>query len=145
MTRAQVIAEARSWLGTKFRPKGRSRLGVDCLGLLVMVGRAFDVAHTDEQHYTDWPSPERLMLAKFDACLTRRLPGEANWDGTIGVFPGFKTLPGHVGFFTSLHGARHLLHARVNAGLVVEEAFDSDPRTRSMLLVARYAFPDLEA
>ncbi len=144
MTRADVVAEARSWIGTRFRPKGRSRLGVDCVGLLVMVGRAFGVPHEDEQHYTDWPDPERRMLALFDRFMVRRLPSEATWDGTVGVFPTARRLPGHVGIFTTRHGVRHLVHAAANQRTVLEQPFDSDPATRSMLVVARYAFPGLE-
>jgi hypothetical protein len=143
MTRAEIVAEARSWIGTRFRPKGRSRQGVDCIGLLVVVGRAFAVPHEDQQHYTDWPDPERRMLATFDRYLLRCLPGEPDWDGTLGVFPTHKALPGHVGFFSSRHGQRHLVHARASAHVVLEEPFDTDPQTRSMLLVARYAFPGL--
>lgn len=35
--RAAIVAEARRWLGVRFRHGGRSRDGVDCLGLLMAV------------------------------------------------------------------------------------------------------------
>jgi len=40
MTPQQIIAEARSWLGVPFLHQGRSRRGVDCAGLVIVVGRA---------------------------------------------------------------------------------------------------------
>lgn len=142
MTRAEVVAEARSWLGVSFRPKGRSRRGVDCIGLLVVVGQAFAVAHVDQQHYTDWPDPTRRILTELDRFLERR-PSEEDWDGTIGVFTTHQSLPGHVGIFSTRHNAPHLIHARMQQRVVLEQVFDNDPRTRSTQLVARYGFPGL--
>lgn len=34
-----VVAAARSWLGAPFRAQGRDRLGCDCIGLILGVGR----------------------------------------------------------------------------------------------------------
>ena len=143
MTRADVVAEARSWLGVPFRPKGRSRLGVDCIGLLVMIGTRFGVPHEDEQHYTDWPDPQRRMTRTLGRFLVQVGPADP-WDGTIGAFTTHRALPGHVGVFSTKHGQRHLVHARMSERRVIEEPFDSDPRTRTMLIVARYRFPALE-
>lgn len=36
-TRAEIVAAARSYLGVRWRHKGRTRHGVDCVGLLVAV------------------------------------------------------------------------------------------------------------
>ena len=41
-TRAEIVAEARDWLGTPWRHQGQSKgRGADCLGFVVGVGRAF--------------------------------------------------------------------------------------------------------
>jgi hypothetical protein len=141
MTRADVVAEARRWLGVKFRPKGRSRAGVDCIGLLVMVGRAFAVAHVDQQHYTDWPDPQREMLRQFDRFLERR-PADQSWEGTVGVFAQTR-LPCHTGIFSLQHGVPHVIHARANMRVVLEEPHNLDPTPRAMRLVALYGFPGL--
>jgi hypothetical protein len=110
-----------------------------------MVGRAFAVPHEDQQHYTDWPDPQRLMLAAFDCYLERLSPVEEDWDGTIGVLTTtVMRLPGHVGIFSTVDGVRHLIHARMSERKVLEQRFDSDPRSRETVLVARYGFPGLE-
>lgn len=107
-----------------------------------MVGRAFAVPHQDEQHYTDWPDPQKRMLGIFALYMQRCSPCEDNWDGTVGVFPTFRNLPGHVGIFSSQHGVRHIVHARADARAVLEQRFD--PHVRETLLVARFAFPGLK-
>ena len=33
VTREMVVAEARTWIGVKWRHQGRTREGVDCIGL----------------------------------------------------------------------------------------------------------------
>ena len=41
ITPEQFVAEARTWLGVPFRHQGRTRHGVDCIGLVLCVRRAF--------------------------------------------------------------------------------------------------------
>lgn len=43
LTRAAIITAARAQLGTPFRHQGRSAQGVDCVGLLICIGRALDL------------------------------------------------------------------------------------------------------
>ena len=60
VTRADVMTEAESWRGTPFQHQGRSEHGVDCAGLVVMVGRALGLL-TPEQDFTVYgrvPRPE---------------------------------------------------------------------------------------
>jgi hypothetical protein len=142
MTRAEVMAEARRWVNCRYRHKGRSELGVDCIGLLIVVGRAFRVPYEDQQHYTDYPTHERALIAALDAHLERRRIDEP-WDGLIGVFSE-RRLPAHVGIFSRLHGAQHLVHARLSERKVVEEFYDLDPLTRTYQLIALFAYPGLE-
>lgn len=40
ITRADIVAETLTWDGVPFRHQGRSRRGVDCVGLGICVGRA---------------------------------------------------------------------------------------------------------
>lgn len=43
MTGADIVAEARTWIGVPFRHQGRSRDGVDCIGLPVCVRAALGI------------------------------------------------------------------------------------------------------
>ena len=46
-----IVAEARTWLGVPWRHQGRSRAGVDCAGLVVLVARALELADYDSTVY----------------------------------------------------------------------------------------------
>ena len=39
-----IVAAARTWLGVPWRHQGRTRQGVDCAGLVVLVGRGLGPA-----------------------------------------------------------------------------------------------------
>ena len=46
-----IIAAARSWLGVPWRHQGRTRQGVHCAGLVVLVGRELGLADYDTHAY----------------------------------------------------------------------------------------------
>lgn len=48
---ADVVAEARRWLGTRYRHQGRSHEGVDCIGLPVCVRQALGLPALDVEGY----------------------------------------------------------------------------------------------
>jgi cell wall-associated NlpC family hydrolase len=141
MTREEVQAEARKWLRTPYRQRGRSPDGLDCVGLLVMVGKAFDIPHRDHFDYSNWPSHDHLILKELGQYLDR-LPIATKLPGTIGVFAENR-LPGHAGIFSEKHGAVHLIHARMLGRHVLEEAWLQMPR-HELRLIGLFGFPGLE-
>jgi len=140
MTREDVQAEARKWLDVPYRKRGRSSGGIDCIGLLVVVGRAFAVPH-EEHEYSDWPNPDHMALRVLGRYLTP-LPPSTPLPGLVGVFAE-RRLPGHIGFFTEKHGAPHLLHARIRPGVVSEESWSQVPHGE-LRLIGLFGFPGLE-
>lgn len=56
----EINAEARKWLGVKFKKGGRDRFGVDCIGLLVNVGRNCGLEIEDTVQYSFEPEPEKF-------------------------------------------------------------------------------------
>ena len=61
MTSELIVAEARTWLGTRFHHQGRVKgVGVDCAGLIVCVAQAVGVYITDCSDYTRIPDGELL-------------------------------------------------------------------------------------
>lgn len=63
-TRAQVVAEARAWLGTPYVHQHRARtVGVDCAGLIIGVGRGLGLLALDfdVNHYARQPTGDSLL------------------------------------------------------------------------------------
>lgn len=141
MTRAEIIAEARKWLGTPYRPRGRSARGLDCLGLLVKLGEAFAVPHVDTQDYSLWPAGDHRILHTFDRFLVR-MPPDSRLPGLVGVFAE-RRLPGHCGVFSTKHDADHLIHARIRPGRIMEEPW-ALLRRGELRLIGLFAMPGLE-
>lgn len=143
MTRDDIMAEARKWVGTPYRQKGRGGDGLDCIGLVVVVAQALGLQFEDRLDYTDWPSQDHQILKVLGQYLKFVPPNAANKAGLVGVFIE-QRLPGHVGILTTKHGADHVVHARLTLGArrVTEDALSN---VRGELrLIATYAFPGLE-
>ena len=91
-----IIAEARTWLGTAFCHQGRVKISerskgaCDCLGLVIEVSRALGLTTKDGkafylQDHIDYHSiPDSKKLAEtLDKCLTRVEVPQA---GDLGLF-----------------------------------------------------------
>ncbi len=88
-TREEIVAEARTWLGVKFRHQGRNRAGIDCAGLIEIVGQKFGLvgqqpwlnydrlpdenklietvrAHLDEKPLVDWLPGDCVVMRDLD-------------------------------------------------------------------------------
>lgn len=69
---ADLIATAREWVGVPWVHQGRSRTGIDCLGLLIVVGQAHGLIGPHERwtQYRRTPSGGELVAA-LDVRLER--------------------------------------------------------------------------
>lgn len=125
-TAADVVAAARSFLRVKWVHQGRrADAGLDCLGLLVEVGRRVGCAVPDDAAYGRFPDGEELL-----AGMRRYLIAEAS--GTA-PRPGHAVLlrvglnPHHVGFIGDYSGGRvSLIHGFVRVGGVREHRMSPD-------------------
>jgi len=139
MKRADVVAEARSWLAVPWVHQGRTRSGVDCIGLVVVVGRTFEVPHEDRVDYARVPIGN-AMLNHLRRFLTP-VSGVLTPDGTVGIFR--QSVYGcHVGIFSTINGVPHIIHSRADRKKVVEERFKDGELGMNLLEVL--AFPGLE-
>ncbi|MEI4234467.1 C40 family peptidase [Roseovarius sp. D22-M7] len=113
-----VIAEARRWIGARWRHQGRGPAGVDCIGLLIVVADGLRVPHHDVQGYDRRATSHRLV-EEFAVDLAPVPLPEAR-PGDILVFAE-TSYPCHAGFLTARHGVPHLLHAHALRRCVLEE------------------------
>lgn len=135
--RGAIVAEARSWLGTRFHHQGRLKgVGVDCAGLVAQVAQAVGMAVDDHIDYTHRPDGV-LLQAVCDAQMTHIdineiAPGDV-------LLMKFDSLPQHlaiVGDYAS--GGLSMIHAYAPARQVVEVRLDEGWRQQ---IVAAYRFP----
>lgn len=62
LTRQQVVDTARSYLGVRFARSGRDRIhGIDCVGLLTLVGRDLGLDIEDIINYNFEPKPDVFL------------------------------------------------------------------------------------
>lgn len=125
---ADMVAEARTWLGVRWKHQGRDRSGVDCLGMCAEVAKACRGFDVDRTNY-----PRRGQGASFMAELRRHLVAverDAIEPGDLIAMPYDGDL--HVALVGDylLEPEKHLLsmihaHARVQDRKVVEHRLDS--------------------
>ncbi len=113
-----IVAAARSWLGVKWRHQGRTRRGIDCAGLVVLVGRELGIATYDCTTYGRHALGYDF-LRHFAAGMTR-IPLEAVAPGDVLVFkdPAAGAYPCHCGIVSD---AQHMIHAFARWRRVVED------------------------
>jgi len=115
-----IVAEARTWLGVPWRHQGRSRAGVDCAGLVVLVARALELADHDSTAYGRRAQGQGFVehfRGHMDGItVTQARPGD------VLVFAD-QAYPCHCGFLTERLGRPHLLHAHATRRQVIEEPY----------------------
>jgi cell wall-associated NlpC family hydrolase len=116
----QVVVEARRWLGVPWRHQGRTRAGVDCAGLVVMVARTLRLADHDAAGYSR-RAHGQAFVEHFRANMDELRVAEAA-PGDVLVFAD-HAYPCHCGFLTEKFGQPHLIHAHVTRRKIVEEPY----------------------
>jgi len=103
LTREQIIAEARSWLGTPIHHQGRLKgVGVDCIGFVSGVFQNLNCKISDLADYPRIPKgfPKgNLLIEKLSEHLLEIDKDQAE-PGDILVFSDVKGEPCHVAFRT---------------------------------------------
>lgn len=120
ITSERIVAEARAWLGVPWRHQGRTRCGVDCVGLVVCVARGLDLSDYDSTGYGRRAQGQGFVehfRSNMDA-----VPIPHARPGNVLVFAD-HAYPCHCGFLTERLGHPHLLHAHATRRKVIEEPY----------------------
>lgn len=141
VTRRQIVAAARCWIGTPYHHQASLiRIGCDCLGLVRGVWREVIGSEPEEAtpYGVDWA--ETSHAEKLQQALERHFNLVELRDyreGDVLLFRFREHLPAtHLGVATT---ATHMVHSHSGAG-VAETAIGAHWRRR---LVAAFAFPDV--
>ncbi len=139
--RQAIVREAKSWIGTPWQHQGRVKQnekfkgGVDCLGLIIEVGNAFQFLgenRFDYKNYNRSPRDDDL-LNEFDK-HTIKVPVPEALPGDIVVMRIAKD-PQHAAIMTFDHS---VIHACAKTGFVVETRLS--PRLWDLVRAA-YRYP----
>jgi cell wall-associated NlpC family hydrolase len=119
VTGNDVIREARSWTGTRYLHQGRSRAGVDCIGLIIVVCQRLNLVPLDlpqPRNYGPMPACGLLEESVREHCI--ELPGPMC--GAIALIRWKpKQWASHCGLLTP----DHIIHAYARVQKVVEHGF----------------------
>lgn len=137
-TRAEVVAAARKYLGARWRHQARGDDALDCVGLLVRVGRDLGIADVRVADYKQHPDAAKIMEAA--GRYMRPIPVRDFAAGDALVLR-FGSAPQHFGIVGDYFGGGFsLIHAYRGADKVVEHRLDDVWRRR---IVAAYSLPGI--
>lgn len=143
--RTKIIKIAREWLNTPYQHQAMLKgVGVDCVGLIVGVGREAGILRITDEEINRYSGYGRLPNPKqMGKVMTRHLyckKGKSYGIGDILWLEWRKNLPMHLAFISEYKGALSLIHAFSGAGKVVEHTLtpEWDRKIRSY-----WCFPEL--
>lgn len=121
--RQAFIVAARSYLGVRFKHQGRSRFGLDCIGLPLVALRDIGRTAWDSPAYGRTPVTQGLRDALVRN-LGEPVPRADMREGDIALM-AFIGEPSHVGIVTNYpEGGFALLHTFAQVKKVVEHRMD---------------------
>lgn len=140
VTRADIVAEARKYLGTPFRHQGRVLArGCDCAGLVICVARNLGLkdSNFDISNYGRLPTGDELRRNLREHLDLIEGPYEAYKPGDI-LLMRIETDPQHLGILTE---ADYMIHAYAQLRRVTEHRIDSLWQSR---IIEAYSFRGVE-
>lgn len=133
MTPDAFVTAARGWLGVPWRHLGRTRAGVDCIGLVLLSAAEAGLSLPDPAPYAREPQGAALLTGALahGARVAQARPGDVLLF-SMGLYAG------HIGIATThpVFGVPAVLHAYAPHRKVVEQAMDAE-LTKALKAVLR--------
>lgn len=143
ITRDQIIAEAMSWVGTRYHHHQACKgAGADCVGFVLGVAKAIgsvDAGWEPATYSYQWHlhKNEEALVQNLRAVCAHQIPLEAASPGDLIAFR-YGRVTSHVGI---LLPNERLVHAHMEARGVVVTPFAGDLRRRA---TRAFVFPGVE-
>ncbi|MGQ2994290.1 MAG: C40 family peptidase [Blastomonas fulva] len=137
MTPSEIVAQARAWLGVRYRHQGRSREGVDCAGLVIKVAHGCGLSTFDTADYARQATDETMLAICREHLLEVGLSDALPGDVLVLAFGSNR----HLAIVGDYPGdGLSIIHAFLQVRRVVEQRLDEE-----MLRRARgcFRFPGL--
>jgi len=126
MKAEDIIAAARSVIGTPFRHQGRSEKGRDCVGLLAYIGDCLNIEYLDISSYSPNPSGSLLEEALDSQPNIFRIRDFSDMQAGDILVMRFRREPQHVAIFTG----ENIIHSYSTVGICCEHILDNTWRRR---------------
>lgn len=138
--RADIIREARTWIGVTWQHQGRTRLGIDCVGMPDCV--ALSLGLIDVLHPANYPeNPDGTFLKEFRATAATEIRPREAVAGDLAVFTA-GTIQCHCGILSIRYGVLSIIHAYKAGRVVLEETLADVPPSIGIMTHA-FTFPRL--
>lgn len=120
ISRDDIVKAARSYLGVPFKKGGRVREGIDCVGLLVLVGRDLGLHIEDTIDYSFNPEVKKFVEVIYSQSV--RIPMNPIQIGSIGIFKQ-TIFPMHTGIIAKSpeSGELTVINANLKHKCVIEQ------------------------
>lgn len=120
---ADVVAEARAWIGTRYRHQGRSREGVDCIGLPVCVRAGLGLPAMDASGYARQTTDSEML----SYCRANMVEVDRSAIAPGDLLVQVNGMVRHMAIVADyLHGGLSIVHAWLPARRVVEQRLDEN-------------------
>ena len=142
ITRANVVNCARAWVGTRFHHQARERnVGVDCIGLVIGVGRDLGLVSEDFDVPPYGRLPNGVSLMEAAHLHMTPVTREAMQPGDV-VVVSFDAHPQHFCILAPYrHGGLAIIHAAAKQGRVIETRLMF---SQAMKFEAAFSLPGVE-
>lgn len=124
-----IVETARSYIGVPWKHLGRSKLAVDCAGLIIEVGKEIEIVPQDFHFYTNYKRrPTQYNFKKeFDKHLYLKRTSEVE-AGDVVVLKDDGIYPCHCGIigFDEEEEELTLIHSSVRFRKVLEQPLTSE-------------------
>jgi cell wall-associated NlpC family hydrolase len=124
-----------SYIDVPWRHQGRSRLGVDCVGLVTLVAKDLKLFEYDDITYSRYPDG-KTFLQNFRNSPLKQISVIDATTGDVVIFKD-NIYPCHCGILAE---DGHLIHAYAARRRVVREYMNTDLSDK---IVAAFRFPDI--
>lgn len=116
--RLDIVRAARSYIGTYFKKGGRDRQGIDCVGLLILVGGELGIELNDTTAYSF--DPNAPLMSKFVFAQSIRRPFSPLQNGYIAILKQ-SIFPMHTGIIALDSGRPTIINANARSKKVIEQ------------------------
>lgn len=123
-TRDEIVAEARKYLGVRWVHQGRSMLGLDCIGLPIVIAQAFDIVGEIEHDYPRLP--DGTFVKSFTDMAEMVNPMSAMQPGDILLFAERSHMC-HCGILTDYRNEPGVIQAAAAYRKVIETPLQNMP------------------